>query len=475
MIQYEIEVKTGSLSHAGTDHEVKIEIVGSENRTRLRKLDRIAINDFERNQIDRFKKKDIDIGEIEFIGLLLSSHGQLIDDPWYVETIKIGKKVKSEESEQDFDTVEELIVVWQEFPIYSWILPHSEVQYFFTNKTSVPQKESATRKFNTMRDQRIMKNIVSWMPLETKLRMFPGYIDTKSHDMLNLNLRFTDNKDRDFQSNRRQVLRNVTFTTVRNKFKQFYELEDYAKAAKRLRENLDEIPYLENDLWKKDEEFGRQILNGMNPSMIIRVKDNLPENFPVTNDMVGEFLTRGLTLEEEVMQGNIYLINHDILEGVPTGNYPCGGSGEESKLDLAVPFCLFYNGTDDRLRPIAIQLGQEPGPKFPIWTPNDGEHAWLLAKIWFRNADYQVHQMVSHLAYTHLLIEPFAVATFRCLPPQHPIHKLLREHLQFVIAINTIGRARLISKVEYGVHLYFDRTFIGRPSIRVTNASLIIL
>ena len=104
--------------------------------------------------------------------------------------------------------------------------------------------------------------------------------------------------------------------------------------------------------------------------------------------------------------------------------------------------------SNDDFRPIAIQLGQTPGPEFPIWTPNDAEYDWLLAKMWFRNADYQVHQMKSHLALTHLLVEPVAIAMFRCLPPAHPVHKLLREHVQFVIAINTIGRVILLTKVK---------------------------
>ena len=148
--------------------------------------------------------------------------------------------------------------------------------------------------------------------------------------------------------------------------------------------------------------------------------------------------------------GNIYIINHKILEGISTGYYPYGSGPEKgTKLEMASPICLLYHGTDDELRPIAIQLGQSPGDAFPIWTPNDKENDWLLAKMWFRHADYQVHQMKSHLALTHLIIEPIAVAMFRCLMPCHPVHKLLREHLQFVIAINVIGRANLIGSVSY--------------------------
>ena len=448
MIQYEIEVKTGVLHGAGTDHKVYIEIVGSNGRTRLRKLDHIAINDFKRNQTDRYTKEDNDVGKVEFIGLLLKPiTTNLIEDPWYVETVKIGRKIKAAQNERDYDTVKELIVVWEEFPIFSWLMPRYEIQYFFNNKTSIPQKETETRKYDKMRVQQVMKDVVNWMPREKKLKKFPGYIDVTQHDKLDLKLRFTDDKDRDFNANRRKVLRTAAFGTLRNKFKDFYNFEDYEYAARHLRGKVDGLPYLQNNLWKTDEEFGRQVLNGMNPSIIQRCK-MLPENFPVDNSTVSKLLTRGLTLEDEIEQGNIYIIDHKVLQGISTGYFPFGSDPEYGKkLELAVPLCLLYNDSQGTLRPIAIQLGQEPGPRFPIWTPNDGESAWLLAKIWFRSADYQVHQMRAHLAYTHLLVEPIAVATFRCLPPQHPVFKLLRQHLQFVIAINTIGRARLIAPV----------------------------
>ena len=41
-------------------------------------------------------------------------------------------------------------------------------------------------------------------------------------------------------------------------------------------------------------------------------------------------------------------------------------------------------------------------------------------------------------------MEPFAVASWRQLPSLHPVWKLLKPHIKGVMAINTVGRERLI-------------------------------
>ena len=60
-----------------------------------------------------------------------------------------------------------------------------------------------------------------------------------------------------------------------------------------------EYPMYELSRWTSDVEFGRQILNGVNPVVIQRV-DTLPAKFPVTNEMVRSSLNRGLTLQQEI-------------------------------------------------------------------------------------------------------------------------------------------------------------------------------
>ena len=76
------------------------------------------------------------------------------------------------------------------------------------------------------------------------------------------------------------------------------DLSDYAKFSKTLKPD-EALPLYEAGRWTSDVEFGRQMLNGVNP-MVIKKCTEIPSKFPVTNDLVKPFLTRGLSLEQEI-------------------------------------------------------------------------------------------------------------------------------------------------------------------------------
>ena len=84
---------------------------------------------------------------------------------------------------------------------------------------------------------------------------------------------------------------------LKAKFANIQSLADYEALANA----LDKPTHATCELgrWTRDEEIGRQILNGINP-VIIRRCTSLPTNFPVTTKMVEESLVRGLTLEQEM-------------------------------------------------------------------------------------------------------------------------------------------------------------------------------
>nr|XP_027802575.1 arachidonate 15-lipoxygenase B isoform X3 [Marmota flaviventris] len=169
--------------------------------------------------------------------------------------------------------------------------------------------------------------------------------------------------------------------------------------------------------WQDDTFFASQFLNGLNPVLIHRCR-SLPKNFPVTDDMVAPILGPGTSLQAELEKGSLFLVDHGILSGVSTN--VINGKPQFS----AAPMTLLYQSPGNGpLLPLAIQLSQTPGPNNPIFLPTDDKWDWLLAKTWVRNAEFSVHEALTHLLHAHLLPEVFTLATLRQLPSCHPLFK----------------------------------------------------
>ena len=108
-------------------------------------------------------------------------------------------------------------------------------------------------------------------------------------------------------------------------------------------------------------------------------------------------LSLSLSLSAFTQAGHVYIVDYKELEGIKR-------NGEDSNSNLcytAEPLCLFYVKSSGDLVPIAIQLFQEPSDTNPIWTPDDTHYDWMLAKMWFRNADHQVHQVSNRKVRTY--------------------------------------------------------------------------
>uniref|UniRef100_H2YS71 Lipoxygenase domain-containing protein n=1 Tax=Ciona savignyi TaxID=51511 RepID=H2YS71_CIOSA len=103
---------------------------------------------------------------------------------------------------------------------------------------------------------------------------------------------------------------------------------------------------------------------------------------------------------------------------------------------------IFYVNSSDQFVPIAIQL--VPGDEETVHTPSGNEYDWLLARMYFRASVRSTHEWIHHYLYTHAVSETFAIATFRNFSRNHPIYKLLRQHVRTAPAINTDARVLLV-------------------------------
>ncbi|EDO29209.1 predicted protein, partial [Nematostella vectensis] len=194
--------------------------------------------------------------------------------------------------------------------------------------------------------------------------------------------------------------------------------------------------------WKDDHVFGMQFMNGVNPLVLDRC-DKFPENLAPLDGLVDDLLDRGKSLYREMKDGHIYKVDYKILEEIPRHMQ---GSGKDKERYMAEPIALFYANKSGDLIPIAIQLYQKPGEGNPVWTPHDAPLDWLYAKMWLKNADIQAHQVIHRLLLTHVMTEPFTVATWRQLPSIHPVHRLLFSHMRNTLALNVTARNELIGK-----------------------------
>ncbi|KAM6971952.1 LOW QUALITY PROTEIN: hydroperoxide isomerase ALOXE3-like [Aplochiton taeniatus] len=205
--------------------------------------------------------------------------------------------------------------------------------------------------------------------------------------------------------------------------------------------------------WMEDEFFTYQFLNGINP-MMIKQCFNIPENFPVTEDMLQVASLRPVSLAEELQKGNLVLVDYHRLDGLAANVI------NDKQQYLAAPLVLLYLTPEDQLIPMAIQL-KKPEDDNPIFLPADSQYDWLMAKIFVRAADFLDHELNFHLLRTHLLSEVFAVATLRNFPMVHPLHKLLNGHFRYTLQINALARAQLISEKGF----FNEYTAVGGPAM----------
>ena len=215
-------------------------------------------------------------------------------------------------------------------------------------------------------------------------------------------------------------------STQAQRLKFYQTLEEHGRSRPKI------IKIHDRDGGLSDREFARQRLSGPNPTSLQRVCDQA-DLADWQGDRVCTSNGTALTLEEAANQNRLFLLDYPFLKFAPaelqSGRY------------VGSPKTLFYRG-DQGLEPLLIQL--ESGEK--TYTPTSNADDWMRAKLFVQVADITQHELLTHLCYTHLSMEAFAIATPRRLPSNHPVYRLLKPHFRFLLAINTRGNAILLGK-----------------------------
>ena len=273
---------------------------------------------------------------------------------------------------------------------------------------------------------------------------------------------------------RRKVSTQKTTTIDSEKNSQTYQTPNATIAETSFKPYLDlfQIIYLPciSDRFQKDRAFAAHRVAGPNPLVIERVRDRLPANFPVTDRQYQAVMGQEDSLTQAIEDKRLYIADYKIFDGVKAGSFP-----PKYTKYLCAPLALFAvpqaSDCSQSLVPVAIQCHQESNSENPIFTPppsgtpESQRWSWLIAKTIVQIADANYHELISHLGRTHLLIEPFIIATARELAPNHPLGILLRPHFQGTLFINNAATVGLIN--PEGI---VDATFGGTldESLRIT-------
>lgn len=210
-------------------------------------------------------------------------------------------------------------------------------------------------------------------------------------------------------------------------------LEDYEQLTEPLKIKPETLSN-----FQQDKVFAYMQVAGPNPVMLNQIA-KLDSRLLITNEQYQNIVSQD-SLDAALGEGRLYLADYSKLGALINGSY--GGLQKY----IYAPVALFAvppdNYSDRNLLPIAICCQQTSGEQNPIFTPLDGDN-WITAKTILQMADSNYHELISHLAQTHLFVEPFVLATNRCFTDKnHAVRLLLKPHLEGTILIN------------YGAHKY---------------------
>ncbi|XP_010841360.1 PREDICTED: arachidonate 15-lipoxygenase B-like isoform X2 [Bison bison bison] len=401
MAKFRVRVSTGEAFGAGTWDKISVSIVGTRGETPPLPLDRLG------KEFNAGAEEDFEVTPPEDVGrvLLVRVHkapparsrplAPPAGDAWFCRWLQLTPHGAAPLC----------------FPCYQWL--EGERSLVLREGTAKISWEDHHPTLQQQRREELQarRETYRW---KTYIPGWPRCLDEETVKNLNLNIKYSVAKNTTFYLRGGSALAEL-------KLKGLLDRKGLWKSLKEMRRvfNFRKTPAVEYvcEHWQEDAFFAYQFLNGLNP-VLIRRCHHLPKNFPVTDAMVAPVLGPGTSLQAELEKGSLFLVDYDLLAGVRTN--VINGRPQFSTAPMTL---LYQRPGRGPLLPLAIQLSQTPGPDSPIFLPSDDKWDWLLAKTWVRNAEFSIHEALTHLLQAHLVPEVFALATLRQLPHCHPLFK----------------------------------------------------
>ncbi|XP_029984479.1 hydroperoxide isomerase ALOXE3-like [Sphaeramia orbicularis] len=416
MAKYKVEVTTGDMDYAGTWDRIYVTLIGTKGQSERTELNSFGIN-FNAGAVETFTvTTPFSLGRILLLKLEKDFKIFLPENMWFCSKIVVT-------------TPEGDVIL---FPCHSWMYNGDVIE--IRGGRAMKIFEDDHQLLNEHRkNELLLKRLI--FQFESVVKGLPHFSTINDVARVPVNLCLSTSKLSETQDVQRKTIFEFILKGMLRSTKRWENIDDLKKIFWHHKTQISDYVA---EHWKEDEFYGFQFLNGANPNPIKRCSE-LPPNFAVTEEMMKPFLEEGTTLQNEMEKGNILIVDKKIMEGIPTRVI----DGEP--VFVASGFCLFYVTPEGKLRPIAIQLRQQPSETNPIFLPSDSETDWLLAKLFFKSADLLHHQPVYHQLNTHFVGESFNLSTMRNLPEIHPIYKLLIPHFRYSLYSNVNGRGVLFS------------------------------
>ncbi|XP_043237383.1 polyunsaturated fatty acid 5-lipoxygenase-like isoform X3 [Amphibalanus amphitrite] len=400
--RYVVHVHTGDRKSAGTDANVYVQLRDEAGHvTPARLLDHWFFNDLERGTVCSYPVP----AEPALQGvdsLLLRRDNAGLGNAWFLDLVEVEDRTLKRR--------------WV-FPVHRWI--HADTEYRLRQfDISLPQDDETDIRDRRRAELEAKRDVYQYVQ---RISEGPAQVKELPEDeMFSFSYKF------DFlREKARLLLKTKSIGSSNDSWSSFADL------AKGYENSLGEPNAMQ--YWSSDRWFGLQRLQGVNPVMI-QLCTSIPDKLGVDDAMLRPFL-EGLSLEQALTSKKLFIVDLELLDGV----------GAVEGTELCSPIALFYLNKKDELMPVAIQLFQEKSPDNLVFLPSDPPNVWVLAKMYYNNAEAQQHQSCTHLGFTHLLMEGVVICTHRHLSPSHPLFRLLAPHFLYLIAINSRGLEKLIS------------------------------